>query len=153
MPEPMKYLKPDPRTRHWAYKREYPRDVGEIDGKKTFVRSTKTSDLVLANRMWSTFDAEYEAKVQQARSLAIYRSSKDKRREKFWLSVARWIEFCRRNSGGKLVLPSGLQVPTATLGPVAFHAFEYVKVSFLSWASDHDRDALEVFRMGDTRLS
>jgi integrase len=148
-----RYLKQDTRSRNWVYRREFPRDVGEINGTKTFVRSFGTTDLAQANRQWSTFDAEYEAKLQQARSLAIYRTSKDARREKFWLSVARWIEFQKTRHEGQLVLPHPSMVPpTSTVDPESVHTFTTLRNSFQAWAADHDHDALAVFRMGDARL-
>jgi integrase len=153
MARAQRYLKADRRSGNWVYRREYPRDLGKIDGTKTFVRSLGTSDLTAANRLWSTHDAEYEAKVKEARSLAVYRSSKDARREKFWLSVARWIEFLKSSHGGRLVLHRpDMATPTSSVGAVAMHTFETLRVSFQAWAANHDRDALAVFRMGDFRL-
>jgi hypothetical protein len=79
--------------------------LGKIDGPRTFVRSFGTSDLTTTNRKWSTYDSEYETKIQQARSLAVFQNSKDARREKFWTSEARWMEFLKERGGGQLRLP------------------------------------------------
>jgi hypothetical protein len=136
-----------------VYRREFPVDLGEIDGTRTFVRSFGTSDVTMANRKWSAYDSEYETKVQQARSLAVFRNSKDARREKFWTSVARWIEFLREWDGGQLRLPHpDMRPPTSTVGPEHQHTFTTLKGSFKAWAADHDQDALAVLRMGDMRL-
>lgn len=150
--KPQKYLRRDPRNGVWIYKREFPKDVGSIDGTKTFVRSMETTDLGLANRKWSTVDAAFEAKVTQARSLGAFRASKDKRREKFWLSVARWIENQRQIHGGRL---RRLEFGTPTMATMEYphgHIFIYLQQSFLAWAEYHDPDAAAVFKMGDTRL-
>ena len=146
-----RYMKLDRRSGNWVYKREFPKDLGPIDGTRTFVRSFGTSDRSSASRQWSTFDSEYESRVRQARSLAVYRTSKDARREKFWLSVARWIEFERARGGGQLRLASPkMEVPTAHTP--ASHSFVILRNAFLDWAHENDRDAYAVFHMGDTRL-
>ena len=150
MARAQKYLKQDGRTQNWVYRRQFPRDVGEIDGTKTFVRSLGTSDLAQANRQWSTHDAEFEARVKHARSLVVYRSSKDARREKFWLSVARWIVYERARSGGELCMLPEMTVPTI-VAPVS-HTFVLLRNMFLAWARANDPDAAAVFSMGDVRL-
>jgi integrase len=143
-----RYMKQDGRTQNWVYRRQFPKDVDEIEGSRTYVRSMATSDLTVANRKWSTYDAEYEAKVAQARSLSIFRDSKDARREKFWLSVARWIEYERTQHGGQL--PTFPSVPT--INRRTSHPFVKIRSMFLAWAAEHDRDAHAVYHMGDIRL-
>jgi len=150
MARPQKYLKQDGRTQNWVYRREYPRDVGMIDGAKAFVRSLGTSDLAGANRKWSTHDAEYEAKVRQARSLEVFRTSKDARREKFWLSVARWIAYEKSQTGGELLMRPELPVPTTVAH--SSHTFAILRSRFRLWAKEYDKDALAVFQMGDLRM-
>jgi len=143
-------MKQDGRTKNWVYKREWPKDIGQIDGIKTFARSFATTDLGAAIRAWSTFDAEYEGKVKQARSLAIFENSKDARREKFWLSVARWIAFEKARQGGELQMHPKMSIPTMVHH--TGHTFSILRGMFHSWAKEHDPDAAAVFVMGDTRL-
>jgi integrase len=144
----LKYMKF--RNGSWVYHREWPKDVGEIDGTKAFVRSFKTSDCNAASRQWSTFDAEYEAKTKQERSFAIFRTSKDARREKFWLSVARWIAYEKARSGGQLQMHPNMGIPTMVHH--TSHTFAILRKMFRDWAEQHDPDAAAVFVMSDIRL-
>jgi integrase len=147
---PQRYMVQDPRSGNWLYRRIYPGEIGKIDGSKAFVRSFATTDLSAALRKWSTFDAEFEKKVDDAKRMAVFIQEKDARREKFWLSVARWIEFERARNGGRLLKTDEMAIPTAIR--VFSHTFFILRNAFLEWAREHDPDAAAVYTMGDTRL-
>ena len=128
----------------------------QLPNGKWFVRGTKTSDPRKADQMWSTIDAEYNAKAAQQRSQSRYTNSKDARREKFWSAVAKFLIVRKAGNGGRLPAVYGSAtrgeadkevVPTST--DFTSHPFFVVRHEFLGWAQEHDPDAEAVFKMGD----
>jgi hypothetical protein len=143
-------LSKSPRDDIWVYRRTIPKKLQHILDKKNYVVGLRTQDQVEAKKKWAHAERSYQRTIRSA-ELQIELSgpnSKNARRQVIWSAVGRWLREYAIQNGGRLPLPSNVEIPVR--GGMTTHPFLFVRGLFTQWAQVNEPDAILVLSMPDS---